>query len=138
MFKFFKILILLLLNFLCLVSIVQSSENKIRIGLLVPLTGENSEMGYQIIKSTRIALKEINSNNLEIYPRDTGSDPNKTLRSALELKDLGAKIIIGPVFYKNLQYLEEIQDLVSKNIYLSKLDAFDEVFETKHQKSFEN
>ena len=34
--------------------------------------------------------------------------------------------------------LEEIQDLVSKSIYLSKLDAFDEVFETKHQKSFEN
>ena len=112
MFKFFKILVLLLLNFLCLVSIVQSSENKIRIGLLVPLTGENSEMGYQIIKSTRIALKEINSNNLEIYPRDTGSDPNKTLKSALELKNLGAKIIIGPVFYKNLQYLEEIQDLI--------------------------
>ena len=112
MFKFFKILVLLLLNFLCLVSIVQSSENKIRIGLLVPLTGENSEMGYQIVKSTRIALKEINSNNLEIYPRDTGSDPNKTLRSALELKNLGAKIIIGPVFYKNLQYLEEIQDLI--------------------------
>ena len=112
MFKFFKILVLLLLNFLCLVSIVQSSENKIKIGLLVPLTGENSEMGYQIIKSTRIALKEINSNNLEIYPRDTGSDPNKTLRSALELKNLGAKIIIGPVLYKNLQYLEEIQDLI--------------------------
>ena len=112
MFKFFKILVLLFLNFPCLVSIVQSSENKIRIGLLVPLTGENSEMGYQIVKSTRIALKEINSNNLEIYPRDTGSDPNKTLRSALELKNLGAKIIIGPVFYKNLQYLEEIQDLI--------------------------
>ena len=34
--------------------------------------------------------------------------------------------------------LEEIQNLVSKSIYLSKLDAFDEVFETKHQKSFEN
>ena len=111
MYKFFKILILLLLNFLSLVSIVQSSENKIRIGLLVPLTGENSEIGYQIIKSTRIALKEIDSNNLEIYPKDTGSDPNKTMKSALELKNLGAKIIIGPIFYKNLQYLEEIQDI---------------------------
>ena len=112
MYKFFKILVLLFLNFQSLVSIVQSSENKIKIGLLVPLTGENSEIGHQIIKSTRIALKEINSNNLEIYPKDSGSDPNKTLRSALELKNLGAKIIIGPVFYKNLQYLEEIQDLI--------------------------
>ena len=125
MYKFFKILILLLLNFLSLVSIVQSSENKIRIGLLVPLTGENSEIGYQIIKSTRIALKEIDSNNLEIYPKDTGSDPNKTMKSALELKNLGAKIIIGPIFYKNLQYLEEIQDiffvsLTNKTINLPK------------------
>ena len=125
MYKFFKILVLLFLNFQSLVSIVQSSENKIKIGLLVPLTGENSEIGHQIIKSTRIALKEINSNNLEIYPKDSGSDPNKTMKSAFELKNIGAKIIIGPVFYKNLQHLEEIQDiffisLTNKTINLPK------------------
>ena len=34
--------------------------------------------------------------------------------------------------------LKEIQDLVSKSTYLSKLDIFDNVFETKLQKSFEN
>ncbi len=110
--KFFKIIALVFLNFLCLNALAVSSENKIKIGLLVPLTGEDSEIGNQIIKSTRIALKDINSKNLEIYPKDTNSDPNKTIKSAIELKKDGVKIIIGPVFYKNLIYLDELQDLI--------------------------
>ena len=59
----------------------------------------------QIIKATRLALKDINSDKLEIFPKDTQSDPNKTLRSAIELKELGINLVIGPVFYQNLAYL---------------------------------
>ncbi len=112
MFKFFKIITLVLLNFICFITLALSSENKIKIGLLVPLTGENSEIGNQIIKSTRIALNDINSDNLEIYPKDTNSDPNKTFKSAIELKKDGVKIIIGPVFFKSLIYLDELQDII--------------------------
>ena len=32
-------------------------------------------------------------NNLEIYLKDTNSDPNKTLKSALELKEMGVKTV---------------------------------------------
>ena len=78
----------------------------------MPLSGDNKNLGELIVKSTRMALKEIDSNNLEIYPKDTASDPNKTLRSALELKKLGAKVIIGPVFFDNLIYLNEVDDVI--------------------------
>ena len=87
MYKFFKILILLLLSFSFFHTSTFSLEEKIKIGLLVPLTGEDKEIGHQIIQSTRIALKDINSLKLEIYPKDTASDPNKTLESAIELKE---------------------------------------------------
>ena len=93
-------------------SLTFSFEEKIKIGLLVPLTGDNKEIGEQIIKSTRIALKDINSEKLEIIPKDTGSDPNIAIKSAKDLKNIGVKIIIGPVFYKSLNYLEEIQDII--------------------------
>ena len=76
-----------------------SEEEKIKIGLLVPLTGENSNLGKLLIKSTRMALDDIGADKIEIYPKDTGSDPNKTLQSALDLKKIGVKIIIGPVFF---------------------------------------
>ena len=112
MYKFLKIVFFVIFYFLCLLKLGLSAEEKIKIGLLVPLTGEDKQIGNQIVKSTRIALKDINSEILEIYPKDTGSDPNKTIKSAIELKKIGVKIIIGPVFYKSLNYLDEIEDVI--------------------------
>ena len=109
--KILVILFLLFCNFLLGINYAISEENKVKIGLLVPLTGDNAEIGKQIIKATRLALKDIDSDKLEIFPKDTRSDPNKTLRSAEELRDLGISLIIGPVFYENLLYLNEASDL---------------------------
>ena len=109
-----KIFIILFLSFFNLFlnnNLIFAEENKIRIGLLVPLTGDNAEIGQQIIKATRLALKDINSDKLEILPKDTSSDPKKTLRSALELDNLGINLVIGPVFYKNLTYLDQVKNL---------------------------
>ena len=89
-----------------------AEEEKIKIGLLVPMTGENSKLGKLLIKSTRMALDDIGTDKIEIYPKDTGLDPNKTLQSARELKKIGVKIIIGPVFFKNLSYLNEVEDII--------------------------
>lgn len=88
-----------------------SDENKIKIGLLVPLSGDNVELGKQIIKATRMALKEINTDTIEIYPKDTQSDPNITLRSAKEFEQMGINLVIGPVFYNNLIYLNKINNI---------------------------
>ena len=76
-FKIFLITIIILLKH----SFGITEEEKIKIGLLVPMSGENSQVGQLLIKSTRLALKEIGTKNLEIYPKDTGSDPNITLES---------------------------------------------------------
>ena len=109
--KIFIILFLLFLNFTLIDDQSYAEDGKIKIGLLVPLSGDNAYLGKQIIKATRLALKDINSDKIEIYPKDTMSDPNSTLRSALELKQLGINLIIGPVFYENLQYLDEINEV---------------------------
>ncbi len=86
-------------------------EEKLKIGLLVPMTGENAKLGQLLIKSTRMALNDIDTDKIEIYPRDTGLNPSKTLQSANELKKIGTKIIIGPIFFKNLEYLDEVKDV---------------------------
>ena len=112
MYKLFKIIFLIFLSLTSFNPLGLSSEEKIKIGLLVPLTGEDKEIGHQIIKSARIALKDISSEKIEIYPKDTNSNPNKTIESALKLKKKGIKIVIGPVFYKSLTYLDEIQDMI--------------------------
>ena len=111
MYNYFKVLYLFLFIFFCLLQSTISAEEKIKIGLLVPITGTNQDLGKQIVKTTRMALKDIGSDKIEIYLKDTNSNPNKTLKSAYELKQIGVKIIIGPVFYKSLSYLSEIEDI---------------------------
>ena len=123
--KFFKILLLIFLSLSNFCYSLVLAEEKIKIGLLIPTTGDNKNLGQQIIKSTRIALKEIGSEKIEIYLKDTNSDPNKTLKSAIELKDLGIKVVIGPIFYENLIYLEEVPEvtflsLTNKTVNLPK------------------
>ena len=59
-----------------------------------------------------MALKEIGTNKIEIYPKDTGSNANTTLQSANALKKMGVKIIIGPIFYDELTYLNEIENVI--------------------------
>ena len=109
--KFFTILFLTFCNILLIINFSIAEDKKVKIGLLVPLTGENKEIGKQIIKATQLALKDINSSDIEIFPKDTESNPTKTLRAALKLKELGINLIIGPVFYENLIYLDEVKEL---------------------------
>ena len=103
--KIIQIILLLILTFSLPLEKVLA-EQKIKIGLLVPLTGKNSEIGQSIIKSTRLAINQINNLSIEIIPKDTGSNPETTLRSAKELSASGVKIVIGPVFNQNLIYLD--------------------------------
>ncbi len=125
--KFSKIIFILCLSIIIFNSSTQASNIKIKIGLLIPMTGENKDIGNQIIKAIRIALKDIGSKNIEIYPRDTNSDPNQTIKSAIELKEMGIKIVIGPIFHKNLIYLDEIKEITFVSLTNKTLDLPDNV-----------
>ena len=122
--KIIKIILLLTLTFSLSTAEIIASE-KIKIGLLVPLTGKNSEIGQSIVKSVRLAINKINNLSIQIVPKDTRSNPESTLKAAKELAKLDIKIIIGPVFNENLIYLDELANitflsLTNKNNNFSK------------------
>jgi len=109
--KIFKKIVFMILIILSIHSNAVSEEIKLKIGVLVPMSGNNSELGQLIIKAVRLAIKDIDANKLEIYPKDTASDPTQALNSAKEFKQMGINIIIGPIFHKSLIYLDEVEDL---------------------------
>jgi ABC-type branched-subunit amino acid transport system substrate-binding protein len=108
--KIIKIILFLAFGFL-ITPVALLANEKIRIGLLVPLTGKNSEIGQSIIKSTRLAINTINNASIEIIPKDTQSNPEVALAAAKELANSGIKIVIGPVFNESLIYLGELSEL---------------------------
>ncbi len=87
------------------------SSEKIKIGLIVPTSGINSDLGNSIIKSVRLAINKIDDNRIEIIPKDTKSNPINSLRASKELHDQGVRIVIGPVFNESVKYLDELEDM---------------------------
>ena len=88
------------------------AQETIKIGLLVPLSGENKKIGESIINTTRMALNSIDNNKIVIYPRDSKSDPNEALIVSKNLNEkYGVEIIIGPVFSETALYLNELPNI---------------------------
>ena len=105
-----KILILLALNFGITCNNALSYE-KIKIGLIVPLSGEYAEIGNSIIKSVRLAINKIDNEKIEIIPKDTKSNPIDALRVSKKLHEQGVRIVMGPVFNESTKYLDELKDI---------------------------
>ncbi|WP_440922833.1 ABC transporter substrate-binding protein [Candidatus Pelagibacter sp.] len=120
--KFFKILFSIFFVLSFETSISYSEETKIKIGVLAPLSGEDESLGKQILNSIRMALIDIKNSNIEIYPKDTRSDPDVTLRSALEFEEMGISLVIGPVFHKNLLFLDKVKNITFLSLTNKTLD----------------
>ena len=116
--KFYAIII-----FLIIFNSNSFAIDKIKIGLIIPLSGENKELGQTILKSVRLAINDINDNKIVIIPKDNQSDPDKTLQVSKELYNEGIKIILGPVFKKNTFKLNQLNDDL---IFLSFTNKIDE------------
>jgi hypothetical protein len=128
--KFIKIIFFISLNFCLLFSYSAKAVEKIKIGLLVPMTGLNKDLGQSIIKAVRLAIKDIDTDLIEIIPKDTASRANQTLKSAFELKEMGVRVVIGPIFHECLIYLDEIKDLIFLSLTNKTLDLPKNVIST--------
>ena len=87
-----------------------SAKDKIKIGLVVPLSGEYKDLGESILKSIRLAVNDIDDNKIVIVPKDNQSNSDQTLEVSKELYDEGVKIIIGPIFKKNTTKLNQLNN----------------------------
>jgi ABC-type branched-subunit amino acid transport system substrate-binding protein len=120
--KLTKIIFITFISLVLLSFKTVAASEKIKIGLLVPMTGKNKDLGQSIIKAVSLAVKDIDSDLIEIIPKDTATKPNQTLRSAFELKEMGVKVVIGPIFYESITYLDEMKDLTFLSLTNKTLD----------------
>ncbi len=103
--KFYTLII-----FLLAISFSSHASDKIKIGLVIPLSGENKELGESVLKSVRLAINDIDDNKIIIIPKDNYNDPDRTLKVSKELYNDGIRIIIGPIFKKNTSKLNKLDN----------------------------
>ncbi len=74
-------------------------ENLHRIALLVPLSGQNGEVGQSIANATTMAILDTEADNLRITTYDTAQGPQSAARQAIAD---GNKLILGPLLGSNV------------------------------------
>ena len=116
--KFYLILI-----FLIIFSFSSFASEKIKIGLVVPLSGDSKELGESVLNSVKLAINDINDDRLIIIPKDNGNNPDRTLEVSRDLYNEGIKIIIGPIFKKNTLKLNQLNEDLIFLSFTNKIDG---------------
>lgn len=74
-----------------------ASEQTIKVGLLAPLSGENSNFGYSILKGVQLAKKELGADNIEIILGDSQCDKEKAPAVMKKLIDQNVVAVVGEI-----------------------------------------
>ena len=83
-----------ILTFVIISSISTSASEKIKIGLLLPLSGENQNIGTSVLRSVSMAVNKIDSSKIEILPKNNFDNPEQNYIAAKELYDNGVRILL--------------------------------------------
>ena len=119
--KNFKIILsYLLITFNTFVFAIENKdENILKIGALLPLTGELKGLGEDMLYAINLALHDIDNPKIKIYPKDSGSKKEKIIQACEEFRNEDIKIIIGPTdseFFKELYNFEDLVFISLSNI----------------------
>jgi hypothetical protein len=109
-----------LLSFLLLnLTIAANSKNQsLRIGAILPLTGDYQEVGNKILKTFELTIFELSNVDVTLIPFDNNSTEAGTRFAFKELQTQKVDIVLGPIFMKNLLSIVQEENF-SKYIFIS-------------------
>jgi len=87
------------------------SEKILKVGVLLPLSGEFQDIGESFLKAIQLALYDISNAGIKIYPKDSKGNALDAYQSSKEFEEQGINIVIGPIFYESLERLGEINKI---------------------------
>ena len=109
--KLFNLIFFISITFI-FTSKLFAIEEKIKIGLLLPLDGLNHNIGKSVLRAVNLAVNKIDDPILEVYPKNNFDNPKDNIRAAQELYDQGIRIFIGPIFDNNTKNLGKFDDAI--------------------------
>ena len=90
----------------------EEESNKLKVGLLVPLSGDYKDLGNSFLYSLQLALDEIDDKNIIIIPRDSGINNKKKLNQAIqEIRSEGVRVMIGPLNFDDFSEVKKYSDI---------------------------
>lgn len=88
----------------------------VRIGVLLPLSGQAKGAGEAILAAVQLAIFDIGDPRLTLIPRDTGGTPEGAAAAAQAVLAEGAELILGPVFASSVAAVKPVANRYNVNV----------------------
>lgn len=85
-----------------------ATARKVRVALLLPLSGQNGALGHAMLDAAQMALFDVADEKLELMPRDTRGTPEGAAEAAREVLSQKAQLIIGPLLAGEVQAVKPL------------------------------
>jgi ABC-type branched-subunit amino acid transport system substrate-binding protein len=87
-----------------------------KVALLVPLSGQNAELGQAILDAAQLALFESGGDRLTLLPRDTGGNAAGAASAARAVIGEGVHLILGPLLAPEVEAVKPIAGEAHLNV----------------------
>jgi ABC-type branched-subunit amino acid transport system substrate-binding protein len=84
------------------------SAKKVKVAILLPLSGKNADLGQSMLKAAQMALFDVGSANFEMVPKDTKSTTAGASLAAQEAANSGASMFLGPIFAEDVRAVKPV------------------------------
>ena len=75
---------------------------KIKVGLLLPLSGPDGEFGKAMLRASQMAVFDVADESFLLMPSDTAGTPEGAAAAGREMLARGAQLLLGPVFSESV------------------------------------
>ena len=115
-----------MLSFLTINNAVYA-KSELRIGAILPLSGDHELLGNNIYQSILITIFELKNLNIKIIPLDTQSSKVGAINAFRQGINKKVDLFIGPIFYDTLNEIKNIEGFKEK-LFISYSNKEENIF----------
>jgi len=91
-------------------------DSRIRVGLLLPLSGPQARLGHALLNAAQLALFDVGSDGFALVVGDTGGTPEGAVAATQEVLAKGAELILGPLFATSVEAMATTARTANVNV----------------------
>ena len=123
--KIFKIIIFCSVFFT--INNAAYSKSELKIGAILPLSGDHELLGNNIYQSILITIFELKNLNIKIIPLDTQSSKTGAINAFRQGMNKKVDLFVGPIFYDTLNDIKNIEGFKEK-LFISYSNREENIF----------
>ncbi|MGB0575261.1 MAG: penicillin-binding protein activator [Alphaproteobacteria bacterium] len=91
-------------------------RDQVPVGLLLPMSGRHAGLGKSLLRAAQLAMFEVADENFVLLPQDTRGTPEGAVEAAQRAIEMGAQLLIGPVFGRSARAVTPLASQAAINL----------------------